>query len=305
MGRRPIGDKAMTSSERQRRMRQKYRSENQALRDALSPASKRRTKVEMPPGEAADLTNELMEQVRKFFDEFRNVFEPKYRAWRSLKPPPPKRVRTDIEMYLGVVGTGFLKYSPRVQDRLAPKDAVIADLVAERDARIAELKSGEADDENLEWFADRIKSWSPEQRRDAAKRLMKGLDPSSINKSGTQLWLIANMVDDYEQGIALLAGLIRIWFPTLGKKALALGDFVWALESADRKLLAGALATRRRARAHDTHTSLVGAVPRSEASCSLYPDANSLIGRPLVRYFEVAATLGTPFARPMAGIFHR
>jgi hypothetical protein len=217
MGRRPIGDKAMTSSERQRRMRQRYRSENQALRDALSPASKRRTKVEMPPGEAADLTTELMNAVLDFHTQFRTEFEPKYRTWCSLKPPPPKAVRAKAEAYLELIANSFLGCCPSVQDRLAAKNALIADLKAERDARIAYLKSGEAD--GLEWLAERAKSWSPEHCRDAADQLMEGMDPGTI--------------------IRWLAGLIKV-IP----KGWALADFVQALGPADRKRLAAELAKR-------------------------------------------------------------
>jgi hypothetical protein len=236
----------MTVAERQRRMRQRredeansLRNEIQVLKDALSPASKRRTKIEMPPGELAELTNAVRTEVHNFHDQFRNVFQPKYRAWRSLKPPPPKEARTNMEVYFELLVDGFLECCPSVQDRLAAKDALIADLEEQRDERIAELRSGEADDESLEWFAERIKPWSPEQRLDAAKRLMRGLEPGPINKFGTQLYLIAGMMD-YEQRIALLAGLIRFGFAQQEDKAPA--DFVRALRPADRKRLAAELA---------------------------------------------------------------
>jgi len=246
MGRRPLGDKAMTAAERQSRMRQRredeansLRSEIQVLKDALSPASERRTKIDLPPGEAADLTKAVLDEVSNLDDQFRNVFEPKYRAWRALKPAPPKKARTRVEVYLKLMSDSFLECCPSVQDRLAAKDALIADLEERRDDRIAALKSGEADDENLEWLAARAKSWRPAQRLDAAEQLMKGLDPGPINKYGTQLNLIAEMTDDYEKRIALLAGLIRFGFTQQDK---ALADVVRALRPADRKRLAGALA---------------------------------------------------------------
>jgi hypothetical protein len=95
------------------------------LKDALSPASKRRTKVEMPPGELAELTDE----VHNFHDQFRNVFQPKYRAWRSLKPPPRKEVRTKMEVYLELLVDGFLECCPVARaDRLAARDALVAEL---------------------------------------------------------------------------------------------------------------------------------------------------------------------------------
>jgi hypothetical protein len=143
-----------------------------------------------------------------------------------------------MEAFLYLMGQTFLKYCPSVQGCLAVKDALLTELDAEKDARIAELKSGKADDESLEWFAERIKPWSPAQRRYASRQLMEGLEPAPINKRGTQLWLIAKMMD-YEQRIALLAGLIR-FIP----EDQVLADFVRALRPVDGKRLAPELAKR-------------------------------------------------------------
>jgi hypothetical protein len=248
MGRRPIGDKAMTAAERQSRMRQRredeansLRSEIQVLKDALSPASKRRTKIDLPPGEAADLTKAVLDEVSNLDDQFRNVFEPKYRAWRALKSAPPKKARTRVEVYLKLMSDSFLECCPSVQDRLAAKDAVIADLEEQRDARITELKTSRADEDH-EWLAECIQHWSEGTRLFVAKELMEGLGHGPINKWATELWLIVNMINslpDYERRITLIAGIVAF---VKGDKALA--DFVQALRPADRKRLAAALANR-------------------------------------------------------------
>jgi hypothetical protein len=222
MGRRPLGDKAMTAAERQQRMRQRREDEANSLRNEIQilkdATSGRRTRIEMPPGEAADLTNAVTDAVFNFEDQIRNVFQPKYRAWLSLKPPPSKAVRTKMEVHLQVMADHFLVCCPSVQDRLDKKNALIAELVADRDARIAQLKSGEADDETLfEWLAERAKSWRPEQRREVVEQLMAGMGAETIIR-----WLA--------------------WLIKFIPKGKGLADFVRALSPADRKRLAAALA---------------------------------------------------------------
>jgi hypothetical protein len=241
MGRRPIGDKAMTAAERQQRMRQRredeansLRSEIQVLKDAFSPTSGRRTRIEMPPGEAEDLTNAVMDEAINFHEQFQDVFLPKYRAWRSLKPPPPKEARTRMEANLRLMADHFLACCPSVQDRLAAKDAVIAELEEQRVARITELKTSRADADR-EWLAECIQHWPEGTRFFVAKKLMEGLDHGPINKWGTELRLIVNMINSLpdERRITLIV-----------KSDKGLADFVRALRPADRKRLAGALANR-------------------------------------------------------------
>jgi hypothetical protein len=141
----------MTAAERQQRMRLRRQDEVVSLRNEIKalkgrrPARKAAAPIEVPPvGDMADQAEALKIEVQEFFLKFERDFTPKFKAWRSLKPP--KSAREELEGWLHYAAMTLLEHCPSVQDYLAEKDRLLTELVEEQDARIAELKSG-ADDE--------------------------------------------------------------------------------------------------------------------------------------------------------------
>jgi hypothetical protein len=162
------------------------------------------TAADLPPGDIVAQTSALISEVQAFYLRFQNLFGPKFKAWRSLDPP--KRARSDMDAFLLLAADSLWECSPSVQDRLAKRKAVIAELRDQLDADIAELKSSRAD-ENHEWLAECIARWPAETRRFVAQKLMEGLDP------GEQQFLIIQMIralPDLEQRIALHTRLAKV-----------------------------------------------------------------------------------------------
>jgi hypothetical protein len=159
--------------------------------------------ADLPPGDIEAQTKALISEVQGFHLRFENLFEPKFKAWRLLNPP--KRARSEMDAFLLLAADSLWEYSPSVQDRLARKNAVVAELRERLDAEIAALKSSRAD-ENDEWLAECVKRWPLERRVFVAQKMMEDL------RLGKQDFLIIEMIralPDLEQRIALHARLAK------------------------------------------------------------------------------------------------
>jgi hypothetical protein len=113
MGRRPIGDRAMTAAERQRRQRQKYEAEIISLRNeievlkATAAPRKPLKAIKIPAGSAAD-QGSVNALARKLVG-FHSKFEPLFEAW--LASGPTDEARACADQHLQLIGEALFEFA--------------------------------------------------------------------------------------------------------------------------------------------------------------------------------------------------